>query len=30
MKTEKKQMNITGSSEKDSGNLIIAYLGIIS
>jgi hypothetical protein len=30
MKTEKKQMNITGSSENDSGNLIMAYLGIIS
>jgi hypothetical protein len=30
MKTENRHINITGSNESDSGNLIIAYLGIIS
>ncbi len=30
MKTEKRHIKITGINEMDSGNFIIAYLGIIS
>lgn len=30
MKTENRHIKITGNNDRDSGNLIIAYLGIIS